>query len=195
MQSIYFNAGSAGFACTLATQPLIIHELGMLAFNFGIVLGYYAKLGFERWDYGDTKEETNQNIDECLKAIEKVGLDWFKKVDTMEKIVEYPENGSILCLPYWRNKYRGYCALYVGKINKGIKFLEEAIAYDKKLDYDHSQKSIANMTELIEIARNKPSQLKEYLDRIAEENRQKIYSNKGIEWQTILEVSYVLVNG
>jgi hypothetical protein len=178
LQTIYFDLGSAGFDCTLAAQPLIIHDFGLLVFNFGITLGHYAKLGFQRWPYGNTKQETNQNIDECIKAIEKFGLGWFKKVDSMEKIVKYPEDGTILCLPYWRNKYRGYCALYLGQINKGIKWLEEAIAYDKTLKFDYCQRSILEMTELIEIARNKPNQLKDYFNAIAEENRQKIYSSQ-----------------
>ncbi len=178
LQIIYFDPGSAGFDCTLAVQPLIIHDFGELVFNFGIILGHYAKLGFQRWPYGNAKQETNQKIEESIVAIEKFGLPWFEKVDSKEKIVKYPEDGTIICPPHWRSLYRGYCALYIGQIDKGIKWLQQSISYYKTLKYDHAQKRVLEMTELIDTARNKPNQLREYLNAIAEDNRQKIYSSQ-----------------
>jgi hypothetical protein len=180
LQIITFNPGTIGFACDVAVLPLVVPRMGAIALNFGVTLGHYAKLGFERWPYGDTKQETRQKIEECIEVIRKFGLPWLERTGSEEGIVKYPvDDGTLVhCQPQFRNQYRGYCALHLGQIDKGIKWLQESIAYFKTLEYDYAKKRVQEMREVISIAQNERSRLKEYLDSIVEASRQELFSNR-----------------
>jgi hypothetical protein len=176
--TISFNPGSNGFACIMAVQPLVVSENGEIVLSFGVTLSHYAKLGFERWHYGNTKQETTKKIEECIEAIQKFGLSWLEKAGSEEGIVKYPEDGTVICPPHLKSLYRGYCALHLGQIEKGVKWLQESIAYFKTLKYDYAEKRVLEMTEAINIAQNERSRLKAYLDSIVETSRQELYSNR-----------------
>jgi len=180
LQIITFDPGTSGFACDVAVLPLVVPGEGVIALNFGVTLGHYAKLGFQRWPYGNTKQETNQKIVECIEIIQKFGLPWLEKTGSEEGIVKYSvDDGTLIhCQPQFRNQYKGYCALHLGQIDKGVKWLQESIAYFKTLKYDYAEKRVMEMNEAINIAINGRSRLKEYLDSIVAASRQELYLNR-----------------
>jgi tetratricopeptide (TPR) repeat protein len=178
---VSFDPGTVGFTCVIAVQPLVVpNREGVVALSFGVTLTYFGGLRFERWHYGNTKQETEKNIQEAIDLLVKVGTPWLEKNGNEKAIVNYPINdGTLLhCPPQIRNIYRGYCALHLGQIEKGVNWLKEAISYFEKIKQDWADEQVTELNEAIEMAKDGQSnRLKEYLDSIVKASRDAVFTN------------------
>lgn len=181
LRIISFSPGSAGFSCDIAVIPLVAYESNVgLTIGFGVNLSYYAGFGFDRWDYGNTKHETETNLQIMFENLQKKGMAWLDKLGSEEKIINYDtfiNDKGWRCPPWSRNMYQGYCALHLGQIKKGEQCFKETISYLESLKNEKNNDRIAKMKHALELAAKGKNEIKEYLDIVVKANREALYVN------------------
>lgn len=123
---IYFDKGSAGFACDVAIQPLCLPD-NIVSLSFGARLSRFQASLPERWDYGDSSAELLGNLSEVLQLVRKNALPWFNDAGSPQGFISFIESGAannpkyaLRCPPHLKQLYLAFCYGYVGRLRDSV---------------------------------------------------------------------------
>lgn len=171
---INFDLGSIGFTCTVAIQPLYTFEhTKVIALNMGGRLSRFKIVQKEWWSY----EQHENGIKEIKELLMKNGLPWFEQYGTPEGIIKFissgkqKEYGLVGFDPFHQKQYLGFSLLFTGRIDEGVKCINDLIyeIKDNAADFMLSYKK--QLIEFMDRIKNQPDKILEMLNNAIVENK------------------------
>jgi len=174
---INFDLGSIGFTCSVALQPLyILEHTSGINLSMGERLSRLKIVQKEWWSY----EQPENGIKEIKELLLKNGMPWFENYGTPEGIINfistgvYKEYGFIGFNPFHQKKNLGFSLLYTGRLDEGVKCINDLIneIKDNAADFMLSYKK--QLKELCDTIINQPDKIPEILNNAIIENKKGI---------------------
>ena len=153
--------------CDLVAQPLYIPE-NTLNLSISVRLQFVGENKRFPWGHCDgSMIEYEKNIEEILQIFSTNGLKWLSNFDSPQKIIETVDDWSMekyknVWHPNWRNEARAVSYLYLGDIEKGVRYLQDALLETS----DVHERYRAKLQNWLNLAQNESERLPEIFDEI-----------------------------
>lgn len=178
LHTIYFELTPYDFTCGVAIQPLYCFgHTKVVALDMGERLSKFKEDLQDWWSYDSGEESLRQ----FKLLLIKNGIPWFEEYGTPEGIIDFiqrdksKEYGIRSFSSFNKNTYLGFSLLYVGRIQQGIKVLEDEINKGVSPQAAGSWREYnKKLLEIINIIKKEPAKTTVYLQEFVKENKQAI---------------------
>ena len=173
---INFDKGSAGFACDIAIQPLYVPS-DSIVLSFGNRLSRFKVYLQERWDYGQSEQELENNLIQVKELLVRNALPWFEEVGHPQGIVSFIEmekkNRKSLtwCPPFQEYLYLGFSYLYLKKYDLAEIHLRSATDALDDNDWTWVIERKALINEMRRISNTEPESIEIKLEEFVEQTK------------------------